>query len=300
MGSIIRTLQDLETYGAAVGGSGGISWGAAEANAQSWSDVQRLLGLTTVPQSITVDPFATIAYTITPGGVDLHGSWLQIDTPAVANAEVHLVDGAQIRNLGGGAQGGVRNGVMLVYEGTGATPPLVWDSMPGNPVGFLSLVAGGSLRNDGTAPMITVPPGAFFILGSILNGNIQPGANSQPVVALETGAVMILAYLESPSNDTSTNFDPLWVTGDGTNFIGIMHDDGFDFSVITTWTGFTGLVLNLPLGFNGGSGPTAFRPVSMSGSLPSGMTYYDTTLGFPIWWSQFSGFWVNAAGAGPQ
>jgi hypothetical protein len=44
------------------------------------------------------------------------------------------------------------------------------------------------------------------------------------------------------------------------------------------------------------SGPTANRPVSDNVQVPLaiGQTYFDTTLGIPIWWDGAD--WINASG----
>lgn len=46
------------------------------------------------------------------------------------------------------------------------------------------------------------------------------------------------------------------------------------------------------------SGVTASRPTGNTNSpLVAGQSYYDTTLGLPIWYSGAGGIWKNAAGA---
>ena len=44
------------------------------------------------------------------------------------------------------------------------------------------------------------------------------------------------------------------------------------------------------------SGATTDRSLTPS----VGAMFFDTTLGYTIWWSAALGYWVNAAGVGPQ
>ena len=267
-----------------------------------WADIRaQIIALAPVPGPIYLDPSAVLPYVAGVSGevTDLHGMWFSAPILAVDNnTEVHIADGAQLRNLGT-TTGGSAQGCNLVgtSTGIGVTPPLDWDAIVGNPYGALVASGGGTIRNDGTTPMVIVPGGSLMICGIIENGFLSNGALSAPIVQLGVGSLLFVPY----EFGLSTNIDnTVFSSVDNSSLIGIENAGGFDFTNIATWAGFTGTLLNFAFNSSGGSGPTLYRPSSSFGPLGNGVQYFDTTLGYPIWWSVALAEWVNASGVGPQ
>lgn len=73
------------------------------------------------------------------------------------------------------------------------------------------------------------------------------------------------------------------------------HDGSINFPLVSQSL-FMGSWINAPFGVAGGAGPTSFRPDSSGMVLPLsvGCMYFDTDLGYPIWWDGTA--WVDSSG----
>jgi hypothetical protein len=268
-----------------------------------WANIRaQILALAPVPGPIYLDPSAVLPYVAGVSGevTDLHGMWFEVPILAVdGGVGLEIADGAQLRNLGGNNNGGVRGLTFVgMSTGIGVTPPLAWDvgSGGGAPYGFLIASGGGSVRNDGTVPMVQVPAGMLMIAGIFQSGAFNDGAFNTPIVQLGAGAFVIVPYAFA----TTANIGSTVFGGGAGEVVGIENLGGFDFTTIASWSNFTGTVFNIAFDLAGGSGPTAYRPFPVFGPLGNGVQYFDTDIGYPVWWNVPLGFWVNAAGVGPQ
>lgn len=275
--------------------NGGILWSPrGKGNAETFDDVRRLLDRSTSPQLITLDhTVASYVADAQKGVVDLHGSWFAVP---IGGTTLSIADGTQLRNMGGGAFGGA-SGIGIEGNSTGLRPALDWDAgTPGSPLALLGSLYGGGFRNDGTAPMIVVPDGAFFVMSFAFGGGVQDGAHGAPVVSLGAGSVCLMAEAFNVGLPNATT----WLAGPASSTLGV-ENSGFDFDLIATWTSFLGTTLNIPIGSGGASGPTAFRPVPVFGPLTAGTWYFDKSLaaglGKPVYWTLAGGGqFVDATG----
>ena len=291
----------LFRFGEGAGGGGGsIAWSPSGAGtATTWDDVRGILADTRSPMTINlIDTQGT--YNIT-GVTDLKFSTL-VAAPGI-NANVQIADGAQLLN-GGVNQlvSGLFNGGMAVtFNSTGSSPnPLFWDSQS-DPSRFAPFAFGGgaTIQNNGTVPVINVrtnPDGLLVVIAENTAGILT---GTGPIIHLEDGAFLFLSWA---NNGASMSFDPGFVTADNpaSNTIGILSVGGFDFDRIATWVGVAGAtVINNPLGMEGGSGPSAYRPFGAIGPLVRGTHYWDADLvpPRPIFWNGAS--FDDALGIGP-
>ena len=153
-----------------------------------------------------------------------------------------------------------------------------WDPDPGNVIVIMCMF-GGSIQNDGPSPVIRIPDGSSpLIVGSLLGGGIPPGAS--PTVSVGPGGILWTVTVSSTTGMCVG--DGTVVSDDNTSVLIHAHTGGF--VGFPNNPGFLGTQMNVPLGSDGGSGPTAARPDAalFGGTLPSGWKYYDTDIVKPI------------------
>lgn len=198
--------------------------------------------------------------------------------------QVHILDGAVLRN-----PGEVFRSCSIKFESS--SPVLEYDglSVDSPPIMYLGL--GSYAENDGTAPCYIVSDNSLIVL-VLLGGTIIAGLNSQPIIELGENAVCILRLEYGAVIDTTA------ITGPASSTIIVQNDGETKFSEDgLVFSGFSGTILNQPLGVVGGAGPTSFRPFTGDpSSLPSvGCAYFDTDLGYQINWNGTQ--WVDSTGS---
>ena len=302
-GPTAAALRELALGGGGSSGGGEIGWSPAGlGNAVTYADVLALVAASPVPPQVNLidpGPFTTpVMYAVT-SSIDMKEGAFRSPLPPQDVRILRLSDGVVMKNLGSTvfSSFSFNGGIKIQLTSTGASAPLQWDG----PVGsgwFLSL-AGSLLENLGTTAAVKVPPAApdsLMVVILLGNGALGAGAGLAPIVELGAGAFCILSVVD-PVNAV---VDPKWASGNATNVV-IVISDGFDFSQVAAWgASLIGTpILNAPVSLDGGSGPTANRPVPVFGPLVVGTRYFDTSLlpPIPIFWDGVQ--WNNALGAGP-
>lgn len=258
-------------------GSANVLWALdGSGDVSSWADVMVRVGASKVPLAIWLKAGAD--YTIPVGTHVMNDAEFVVASGQAGFGTsgnltvVRLPEGAVLKNLSG-----IGGGLSLRGQQT-ATPSLQFDYDATGTRNFF-MQKNTVLSNAGGSPMIVVGAGHAFVLTmnsiSDLNGTALIHSINGGVIALSQADWTILL-----PND--------WATGDGSSVVAYNHDGSTNFPVLSTIT----TVLNRPYGQSGGSGPTTFRP---GGSLLRiGTIYFDTTLGFMIWWTGTA--WVNSVG----
>lgn len=271
-------------------GSPNIAWSpAGNGNARTFDEVGALVEASkTPPQIYLVDgvPGQHVIYDV--GSLDMKGGKV-VSGPGDASAKTfRIANGAQVRNLGTTIFGDASftGGLTCETTTTGSGPsPLAWDSSEGDGhFAAFSLASGALLVTSGDVPSIIVPPAApDSLLVFILSGNASLGGGATPAIRLEAGANLFHATTLNVIGSYFAN----WLEADGTNFIGVLAD-GFDFSLIAGWPLAAGATfINQPMSMDGGTGPTAYRPLGAIVPLRLGSRYYDQEVGppaLPIFW----------------
>lgn len=158
-------------------------------------------------------------------------------------------------------------------------------------VGFEQWVIGrnntGSTISDGTPVRITGGQGDQTLIAKDRGLGEIVGVATQDIANNATGRVTTFGILHDLNTSAFSDGNALYCSSTGT--------------LTTTVTGsFVGYVLNanagagtllaLPSSADQLDGTTAARPTT----VPTGLMYFDTTLGIPIWWNGTA--WVNASG----
>lgn len=279
-----------------------IAWSPSGAgSAKTFTDVEAIVETSLTPNTVYLTDSNT---TYLFGTVDMKGGNFSASAGNADSRILSIPDGAIVRNLGAQIFGvGAFNGAMKVqFNSTGVDAPLQFDTA-GPPQNFAPFEFGGGtlMENLGTRAVIDIPPAApdsllVFIVQN--NAAIGPGAGLAPIVSMGAGSNCIIAM----NNNINATLDPGWIVGDATNFVAFLTDGGFDFSLVASWVGIAACAkANQPTGLDGGSGPTAFRPMGLFGPLASGVRYFDTDLvpPRPIYWDGVAMQWNDALGAGP-
>jgi len=199
----------------------------------------------------------------------------------ISGAVLTIANGGRLRNLGVLEQG-------LAIEGapSGAGPiPLLFTSP-----GLLLMREGATVRNTATATKAMIQAGTNLVLsiieGSFLDNSAVPLV---PVVQVDAGFSMTCVALAAVP--FAAFLTPTTIAGDATSSLAFAHDASVEFVAQSL---FVGAVLeirtNQSAALQPSTGATAGRPL-----LPfAGQEYFDTTLGFPVWWNGAA--WVGADG----
>jgi len=237
---------------------------------ETWDEVTAAVQDSDTP--ITAWLVEGAAYTVPPGSFDLRGLVFEAPRNINARATLTLTDGALIRNPG------ALNGAMYCY-GQSSSPCIAFDS----DFGFLRVSDIATIQNLGTAPMIELAAGKVIVL------KLELLASLIGHVVNATGGILGVVVTE-----LGLQIDDGFATGAGGAGLGFVHDGSLFFPTVA---GF-GSVVNIPMGQDGGYGPTSFRPQGLFQPVKTGCAYWDTTLlpapGKMIW---FNGtLWVDATG----
>ncbi len=270
------------------GGGGTINWrpdGAGDA--VTWAEVMMLLaefgyGEATILASQFGGPYA-----IPPGIYDVKGATFEGILGNASGTIVDVADGAVLHDCLG-----VRGGVALALHGTSG-PALTFTQPGGGSPASFAIEKDAFVANFGTAPAIVVPDATQFVVAGINGGSFgaMGGPPQGPLVRAGIGSVIIGACIAG-----STWIDG-WLVNDGVDPTAVfaMQTDGtFE---LPAMPGFAGAVANIAWGYNGGGGPTAFRPATLFGPVPVGCLYYDTTIGAHVVWNGAA--WVAIGGGAP-
>lgn len=260
----------------------GISWGPnGGGQYKTWEQVYNALQKSITPVNIFLkgNPLTT-QYVIPSGTYDLKNSNFIGLTFASAPNTLILENGCLLKSLDRVI------GNVLIYS----------NSSSGNTIECIQpdlcvtvFEIGSAVSNFGTTPLFTIPPGQLNVL-ALLGGKTYVGNPASAIVNVPNGSVCLI-YAISGAHLTDNI-----VSGPAGATCVLEHDGAVNFP-FPTQSLFSGTLLNVPLGMQGGSGPTSFRP-DTSGSfgvpLSIGCTYFDTDLTLPIWWD--GTIWIDAAG----
>ncbi len=226
-----------------------IVWRAdGSGTATTWAQVVAQITLFQGPSIIYVDDAG--GYTVPAGTYDMKMSSLIGPTPSGPLSSVVSIatdDGVTFQNLP------YVSGVEI--DGSNSVAPLfTYDAAT-----VLVLDNGASLTNDGAAALQF----AFGEIGAIYVKNNSTLELGSVDVAVSSGVTIWSSNAGVPiASDALT----------GAGAVSLAHDG----IALRTLSGFSGTFTNNPTSLNGGSGPTAQRPVT-DGANSAGMTYYDTT-----------------------
>lgn len=262
-----------------------VVWSNGPGDAKTWEDVMNIVALDVFGCDVcpSTDPEGVGSMNIEPAGVyDFKRGRFVAPYVGANGANVSTVAGVELRNVS-----------MLV----GTTVHLVeatmaWDlPAPGSPV-VLICQFGGNIQNDGASPAIRMPDGNNpLIIGTILGGGLSPSAS--PIVSLGPNAIL---WTVTVNSTTGSTISPGTVVSDDASSL-VVHGHTGSFDGFPSNPGFLGTQINVPLGHDGGSGPTTARPSALliGGTLPPGWKFYDTTIDKPIVVNAANA-WVDYAG----
>lgn len=261
-------------------------WSNGDGDAKTWREVMDIVelapfGTTIVPQTV---PEGVGSMLLSPGTWDLRHGGFGGAYVATNGANVTVEDGAVLKNVHR------LFSVNLYFQGGGLnpSPKLLNEGSPGAPR-VLLCVFGGNIQNGSASPVIVIPTGDFWILGSVLGGGVTTGAS--PAIHVETGGILYTININSTTGPVVG--DNTVTSADNTALMGFGHTG--QFTGFPSNPGFLGTQLNIALTLNGGSGPTEARPAAVFGPVPTGTSYYDTTIDKPIVMNNASA-WVDYAG----
>jgi len=264
-------------------------WSNGDGDAKTWKEVMDIVALSPVGPSITPRylPENSGMMPIPTGVWDLRRAKFVADSVGSGSATVVVEEGAVLKDVRGLFSTGLHfNG------GLGSvSPKFTWTVPdPGNVIVLLCMFGGG-IQNDSQVPVIRVPNGDNpLILAAVLGGGIGPGAS--PAISLGPGAVLYTFNVESTTGLALG--DDTVVSDDNTALL--IHGHTGNFAGFPNMPGFLGTQINIPFALDGGSGPTAARPLNLNAPNPApGTKYYDTTLDLPIV-ANAAGSWVDYAG----
>lgn len=276
----------IPASGGGGGGSAGVLWkpGAPSGNGQyaTWAEVYAVIQAT--PGRVVVFTDGSLALPVIPAGLYDLGSRVMLEPSAPKfslrgpplSCAVSLSDGAVLHNLLS-----ITESLRLIGNQTTA-PCLTFGANS-----TLQISTGALLENLGSRPMIDVDSILAISMryGGTLNGNV-------PLFHVLDGALLALSFFSGPFliND--------FLSGTPLSSLVWLHDNSVD---LLPQSGFLGSLIfdarkSLTSQDDPAMGDTASRP---SGPAPYGprlgQMYFDTTIGFPVWYN--GSIWVDASGA---
>lgn len=163
--------------------------------------------------------------------------------------------------------------VSLNFTNDAITPKMLFtDSVGGEPI-VMFLSFGSSIINNSSSPIIDLEPGKFMIVGASNSGFFE--ASNSAVVRMQTGS--ILFSINSGSTQPGNVLKDNSIISDDNSALLVFGHDG-NFTGFPNLPKFSGVMLNMPLTLNGGSGPTIARPSTGFKPLVAGMFYFDTDI----------------------
>ena len=264
------------------------SWSpAGNGDLKTWEQVAQRIADCKTPCSITIMLGESYSIPASDEKWELKNS--VFETAVGAGTEIEIEDGATLRDCGGGVG-------PVVFKGFSSNedhPSFDYTLFGANPLGgpgVLLLQFGAVLKQQGTSPMVIVPPDRMVVLAARYSSPFDPGSlPNQQIVKLNGTAILLLTTI-----GTSPNIPDDSIGGDALSIIGVQHDGAGKYPY--NQSAFNGSVANLPLGANAGAGPTSFRPAGGFGPIPDGCYYYDLTLRKPLWWKSSTSEWLDYNG----
>lgn len=250
-------------------------------DALTWADVMTLIAGRPACE-IFVDQSGVIL-SVPAGSYSMFGAY--IVAPPVRGVGIDCDPAAFFDNLAG-IRGGVQVGTASVTSATFTFSDAA-SSESGTLPTFELSGPGCVLQNNGVQPCIDVAPDAFFLL-RILDAAFAT-AGSGPIVRVNPPGVL---FVNAETGYGGGPFSVDAVSGDG-NLV-FLHDGTPNFTDALTLSSYVGAVFNVPIGQDGGYGPTTFRPQPSLGALAPGLHFFDSTIGLDITWS--GNDWSSDAG----
>jgi hypothetical protein len=194
----------------------------------------------------------------------------------------------------------IGNGLVLTVAPPANTGVLEFSLIPDSGPFVFTIGLGATVINNGAGALIRsrgnlLSTGTYVLLlfGSAQGSIFPPLPGPGPIVELTGDDGVVLSQQQTLGG---MPIAPLtrWLAGGSAASVLIVITDASGTSP-TEWTGpaFLGTTFVYPTMRNGLSGTTLERP--LIAFLPVGTTFFDTTIGFPIWWNGL--IWVDAAGA---
>ncbi len=272
-----NTLSSVITFKqGAVSGAGVVgTWAEVHAFAVAAAGQWRLL----IDNSITQCEVPATADT------DFRGLGILEWSGTVGGTGLIVKDGAKLRNVGK-----IGFALNVLFEAS-TTPGLIME----NTGSVLALLQGGTI--EAIFGVTTVPPvqvtAASLIIASLEAGRIAHNSYGGPVIDFQVvGGFHILAITVN-SNGSGVAFENNSLQADATTTMFHIFDATGKLGDQSTY--FPGTFAYLPIdksdSLQWSSGDTASRPTI----LTTGQPYFDTTLGYNIWWNGAA--WVDATGA---
>lgn len=283
-------------------GTSNIAWSpAGNGNARTFDEVGALIEAAVTPPLVyLVDGFPGAGVEYDVGSIDMRFGRVVAPEGDASSRIFKIRDGAQVKNFGTAllGEGAFSGGMTCLGTTTSGPSPLAWDSSEDGSGSFAAfgVSSGVLLQNDGTVPLVVVPPAApDSLLIFAISGNSSAGGPGA-IIGLGAGANLFMVVQQANIVGTLA---ATWLGANGTNLVALLCD-GFDFAQIAGWTSAVGAtVINQPLAMDGGTGPTANRPVGAIAPLAKGVRYYDQEIvpPKPIFWDGAD--FTDALGVGP-
>ena len=284
LGDFLDTLTPLSATGLIVFQPGGV---ASDVLMTTWEDVEAAIAARpNIPLTLYV--FDNLAPAVVPatastdlqGRVTLRGTFLGTgNTPMLS-----VADGGYLRN--------VTQVFTLQITGTPTAQPFIVQDLPAVSL-LLREGAEIGLGAGATAPAVDVLASVIGTqVTSALSGQIVSAAGAgQSIVRLASGISCISVGLGFVGGGPGPWYPPQTFEGDATTSVFSLHDNTTRPDPPTLFLGsfvvqpFSAAALSVP-----SAGATGSRPLGAA----LGEMFFDTTVGFPVWWT--GALWVDASG----
>lgn len=249
---------------------------------ETWAEVETAIAAVQGVIEVLVDDDLAPAIIPATADTEMFGRVILSTPDLIPGATLQIADGGRIRNPS------VIQGGLIVSGAPTAVIPIVF-STPG-----VVMRQGGVVRNDVGAlvAMIDVlAPNPNFILAMIEGSSFDNSAvPAVPIVNLSPGVGLAWVVLQA----VTTPITPSTIQGDATTSFTYLHDASSEAIPQILFLGtFFEQRLDRAAAILPSQGPTVSRPIIVDPAFV-GQMFFDTTLGFPVWWNGV--VWVDATG----